>query len=395
MDMLLEVIKKLSASIFPEVIKDRRHLHANPELSFHEHETCAYVKKALSNLGIEWTPVAETGVLALIKGDLSGTKVIALRADMDALPITESNEVPYASKQKGVMHACGHDAHTASLLGTAKILQSLKHTFGGTIKLLFQPGEEKLPGGATHMIRDGVLQNPAPIAAIGQHVMPSIPVGKIGIRKGKFMASMDEITLHIHGRGGHGAQPHLNIDPVAIAAQVIVSLQQVVSRAANPSIPSVLSFGRFIADGAINVIPDSVYIEGTFRTMNEDWREEAHQRIRKMVEATVEGMGATCELNIVKGYPALVNEEGLTENVISYIAEYAGRENIIDLDIWMASEDFAYYGRELPACFYLLGVGNADRNITASLHTPGFNIDEDALRLSPGLMAYVAIRNLM
>lgn len=392
--MLLEEIKKLSASIFPEVIKDRRHLHANPELSFHEYETGAYVKKALSDLGIEWTPVADTGVLALIKGELPSEKVIALRADMDALPITESNEVDYVSLQKGVMHACGHDAHTASLLGTAKILQSLKHLFGGTIKLLFQPGEEKLPGGATLMIRDGVLQDPAPAAAMGQHVMPSIPVGKIGIRKGKFMASMDEIILHIYGRGGHGAQPHLNIDPVAIASQVIVSLQQVVSRAANPSIPSVLSFGRFIADGAVNVIPDSVYIEGTFRTMNEEWREEAHQRIRRIVEGIVEGMGGTCQLNIRKGYPALVNEEGLTTNVITYIEEYAGKENIIDLDIWMASEDFAYYGRELPACFYLLGVGNVERNITASLHTPGFNIDEEALRLSPGLMAYIAIKTL-
>lgn len=395
LDMLLEEIKKLSAAIFPEVIANRRYLHANPELSFHEYETGAYVKNALTNLGIEWTPVAETGVLAIIKGVLPSEKVVALRADIDALPITESNEIPYVSLQKGVMHACGHDAHTASLLGTAKILQSLKHSFGGTVKLLFQPGEEKLPGGATLMIRDGVLNDPTPAAVVGQHVMPSLPAGKIGIRKGKFMASMDEIILHIHGRGGHGAQPHLNIDPVAIASQVIVSLQQVVSRMANPSIPSVLSFGRFIAEGAVNVIPDSVYIEGTFRTMNEEWRDKAHEHIRKITEATVEGMGGTCQLNIRKGYPALVNEEVLTSAVITYIEEYAGKENIIDLDIWMASEDFAYYGRELPACFYLLGVGNVERNITASLHTPGFNIDEEALRLSPGLMAYIAIRNLM
>lgn len=393
--MLLEEIKKLSASIFPEVIDNRRYLHAHPELSFHEYETGAYIKNALTNLGIEWTAVAETGVLAIIKGALPSEKVVALRADIDALPITETNEIPYVSLQKGVMHACGHDAHTASLLGTAKILQSLKHSFGGTVKLLFQPGEEKLPGGATLMIRDGVLKDPTPAAVVGQHVMPSLPAGKIGIRKGKFMASMDEIILHIYGRGGHGAQPHLNIDPVAIASQVIVSLQQVVSRMANPSIPSVLSFGRFIADGAVNVIPDSVYIEGTFRTMNEEWRDKAHEQIRKITEAIVEGMGGTCQLNIRKGYPALVNEEVLTGTVITYIEEYAGKENIIDLDIWMASEDFAYYGRELPACFYLLGVGNIERNITASLHTPGFNIDEDALRLSPGLMAYIAIRGLM
>lgn len=395
LDMLLEEIKKLSADIFPEVINNRRYLHANPELSFHEYETGAYIRNALTNIGVEWTAVAETGVLAIIKGALPSEKVVALRADIDALPITETNEIPYASLQKGVMHACGHDAHTASLLGTAKILQSLKHSFGGTVKLLFQPGEEKLPGGATLMIRDGVLKDPTPAAVVGQHVMPSLPAGKIGIRKGKFMASMDEITLHIHGRGGHGAQPHLNIDPVVIASQVIVSLQQVVSRMANPSIPSVLSFGRFIADGAINVIPDSVYIEGTFRTMNEEWRDKAHEQIRKITEATVEGMGGTCQLNIRKGYPALMNEEVLTGNVITYIEEYAGKENIIDLDIWMASEDFAYYGRELPACFYLLGVGNIERNITASLHTPGFNIDEEALRLSPGLMAYIAIRGLM
>lgn len=392
--MIIEEIKKLAASITPEVIENRRYLHAHPELSFHEYATCAYVKNALSNLGIEWAPVAETGVLAIIKGEKPSEQVIALRADMDALPITESNEVPYVSLQKGVMHACGHDAHTASLLGTARILQSLKHLFGGTVKLLFQPGEEKLPGGATLMIRDGVLQHPAPVAVIGQHVMPSLPAGKIGVRKGKFMASMDEIILHIHGRGGHGAQPHLNIDPVAIASQVIVSLQQVVSRVANPAIPSVLSFGRFIADGAVNVIPDSVYIEGTFRTMDEEWRDAAHQQIRNITEAIVKGMSGTCELNIRKGYPSLVNEEVLTTAVTTYIEEYAGKENIVNLDLWMASEDFAYYANELPSCFYLLGVGNIERNITASLHTPGFNIDEDALGLSPGLMAYIAVKRL-
>lgn len=392
--MILEEIKKLSASIYPEVIRNRRHLHANPELSFEESNTCAFVKKTLGALGIVWSPVAKTGVLAIVKGDLPSDRVTGLRADMDALPITEANEVEYVSLNKGVMHACGHDAHTASLLGTAGILQSLKHLFGGTVKLFFQPGEEKVPGGATLMIKDGVLENPAPTAVIGQHVMPSLPCGKIGIRPGKFMASMDEIKLHVNGRGGHGAQPHLNIDPVTIASQVIVALQQVISRAGNPAIPSVLSFGRFIADGSVNVIPDSVYIEGTFRTMDENWRAEAHERIRRITESVVEGMGGTCRLEINKGYPALVNEEALSAAVTGFMKEYAGPENVVDLDIWMASEDFAYYAQQVSACFYLLGVGNPEKGITASLHTPGFNIDEDALRLSTGLMAYIAVKSL-
>lgn len=392
--MIKEEIKRLSASIYPEVIYNRRYLHANPELSFAEYGTCAFVKKALDGLGIAWSPVAETGVLAIVKGDLPSEKVIGLRADMDALPITEANELEYVSRNKGVMHACGHDAHTASLLGTASILQALKHLFGGTVKLLFQPGEEKLPGGAPMMIRDGVLENPAPSALIGQHVMPALPCGKIGVRKGRFMASMDQIKLHVNGRGGHGAMPHLNIDPVTIASQVIVALQQVVSRMANPSVPSVLSFGRFIADGSVNVIPDTVYIEGTFRTMDEAWRNEAHTRIRRITESVVEGMGGSCQLDISRGYPRLVNDENLTTSVTAFVEEYAGRENIVDLDIWMASEDFAYYGEQVSSCFYLLGVGNVEKGITASLHTPVFNIDEDALRMSTGLMAFIAVKSL-
>lgn len=392
--MILEEIKKLAASVYPEVIGNRRYLHAHPELSFEEYGTCAFVKKALDALGIEWKPVADTGVLAILKGDLALDKVIGLRADMDALPITEANELEYVSLNNGVMHACGHDAHTASLLGTAAILHSLKHQFGGTVKLLFQPGEEKVPGGAPKMIRDGVLKDPAPAAVIGQHVMPSLPCGKIGIRKGKFMASMDQITLRITGRGGHGAMPHLNVDPVTIASQVIVALQQVVSRMANPSVPSVLSFGRFIADGSVNVIPDTVYIEGTFRTMDEAWRKEAHARIRRITESVTEGMGATCELEITRGYPCLVNDEALAASITGFMETYVGRENVVDLDIWMASEDFAYYGEQVSSCFYLLGVGNPAKGITASLHTPVFNIDEDALRISTGLMAYIAVKSL-
>jgi amidohydrolase len=333
-------------------------------------------------------------VLASVTGSLPSDKVVALRADMDALPIQEKNAAAYASQSAGVMHACGHDAHTASLLGTASILQRLRNEFGGTIKLLFQPAEEKLPGGATRMIAEGALQNPAPIAVIGQHVFPGIEAGKIAIRKGRFMASMDEIFITVHGRGGHAAQPHQNIDPVVISAQIILALQQLVSRFANPSTPSVLSIGKVIANGAINVIPDEVYMEGTFRTMDEQWRGQAHEKIVQTACGIAETMGGSCTVKIIKGYPCLVNNEGLADNVQQYAEDYLGKENVLEAGIWMAAEDFAYYSQQAPSCFYLLGVGNAGQNITSSLHTPTFNIDENALLLSTGLMAWIAVQYL-
>jgi amidohydrolase len=313
---------------------------------------------------------------------------------MDALPIAEANDVIYASQNKGVMHACGHDVHTSSLLGTTKILQSIKSKFGGTIKIIFQPGEEKIPGGASLMIREGVLENPKAGAVIGQHVSPMIDAGKIAIRKGKFMASMDEIFVTVHGKGGHGAQPQQNIDPVVITAHIIVALQQIVSRMANPTQPTVLSFGKLIANGAINVIPDEVYMEGTFRTLDESWRTEAHARMKKMADNIAEGMGGSCDFKIVRGYPFLVNEENLTAQVKTFAEEYLGKDNVLDLDIWMAAEDFAYYSQVADSCFYLLGTGNKEKGITSSLHTPTFDIDEDALALSTGLMAYIAVKRL-
>ena len=392
--MLQEEIKKLANDIYPEVIEDRRHLHRYPELSFQEYETAAFVKARLDEMGIPWQPMATTGVMAIIKGDQPSGEVIALRADMDALRITELNKVEYASTKNGLMHACGHDVHTSSLLGTAKILQSLKSKFGGTIKLIFQPGEEELPGGASLMIKDGALENPKPTAVIGQHVMPKLEAGKIGIRKGKFMASKDDLYINVYGRGGHGAQPHENIDPVLITAHIIIALQQVVSRMANPATASVLSFGKLIADGTTNVIPDKVYIEGTFRTMDEDWRKKAQEQMQKIAKGIAESMGGNCVFKIVPGYPFLINEEKLTEQVRMYAQEYVGEENVVDLDIWMASEDFAYYSQVTAACFYMLGAGNKEKGITASLHTPTFNIDEDALALSTGLMAYIAVKRL-
>jgi amidohydrolase len=313
---------------------------------------------------------------------------------MDALPIEEANEVPYKSTKPGVMHACGHDAHTASLLGTAAILQQMKSEFGGTVKLIFQPAEEVLPGGASLMIKEGVLDNPKPKAVFGQHVMPLIEAGKVGFRSGKYMASTDELYVTVKGKGGHGAQPQQNIDPVIITAHMLVALQQIVSRVADPKLPSVLSFGKVIANGATNVIPNEVKLEGTFRTLDEKWRDEAHTKMKKMAEGIAESMGGSCEFEIRKGYPFLVNEEKLTEQAKVYAREYLGKDNVIDLDIWMAAEDFAYYSQVADACFYRLGTRNEARGITSSVHTPTFDIDEQAFAISTGLMAYLALKRL-
>jgi len=392
--MLINDIKKFAEKITSQVVANRRHLHAQPELSFQEFETSAFVKKQLDGIGISWLPMANTGVVGIIKGEKPSDKVIALRADMDALPVTEANDVAYKSCNEGVMHACGHDVHTASLLGVAAILQSLRSKFGGTVKLVFQPAEEKLPGGASLMIKEGVLTNPVPGGVIGQHVMPALPVGKIALRTGKHMASMDELFVTVRGKGGHGAQPHQNVDPVIITAHILVALQQIVSRRTDPFMPTVLSFGKQIANGAINVIPDEVYMEGTFRTMDESWRSEAHIQMKRMAEGIAESMGGSCEFTIVRGYPFLINEERLTGQVHNYASEYLGKENVQEAEVWMAAEDFSYYSQVIDSCFYLLGVGNKEMGIVSSLHRPTFNIDESALAVSTGLMAYIALRQL-
>ncbi len=372
----------------------RRHIHANPELSFEEHNTAAYVRQVLEGYGLRPVPMAETGLVALIEGKDPGKKTIALRADLDALPIREANEVAYKSRNEGVMHACGHDVHTASLLGAARILQELREEFAGTVKLIFQPGEEKFPGGASIMIREGVLQNPAPEQIIGQHVFPMLPAGKVGFRPGMYMASADEIYITVKGKGGHAAMPEQNVDTVLIASHLIVALQQIVSRHASPKVPSVLSFGKVEARGATNVIPDEVKIEGTFRTMNEAWRAEAHKRIRKLAEGLCESMGGSCEIDIKNGYPFLLNDPDLTERARAAAEAYLGAENVVDLDLWMGAEDFAYYSQQVPACFYRLGTRNEARGITSSVHTPTFDIDEAALETGMGLMAYVALQEL-
>ncbi|GAB3920499.1 M20 metallopeptidase family protein [Mucilaginibacter myungsuensis] len=392
--MIREKIQQLSKEIYNDVVTNRRHLHSHPELSFEEVETSAYVASKLDELGIPYTRMAGNGLVGLITGDQPSDKVVALRGDMDALPITEANDVPYKSQNVGVMHACGHDVHTSSLLGTAKILTSLKSEFGGTVKLIFQPAEEKLPGGANLMIQEGVLENPKPQAVIGQHVMPLIDAGKVGFRSGKYMASTDELYVTIKGKGGHGAQPQQNVDPVIIMAHILTALQQVVSRFADPKSPSVLSFGKVIANGATNVIPNEVYLEGTFRTMDETWRKEAHIKMKKMAEGIAESMGGSCDFEIRHGYPFLINEPVLTASARAAAEEYLGKENVVDLDIWMAAEDFAYFSQVADSCFYRLGTRNEERGITSSVHTPTFDIEESALELSTGLMAYIAVKQL-
>jgi len=394
MDLKAE-IQSLAKSQFDEIKRIREHLHQNPELSFEEFETAKFISKVLTDWGIAHeTGVAETGTVVLIKGKNPDKKVTALRADIDALPITEENDVPYKSQNTGVMHACGHDVHTSSMLGTVKILEQLKENFEGTIKVIFQPGEEKVPGGASKMIKEGVLKKPNVDNIIGQHVMPLIDAGKVGFRSGMYMASTDELYMKIIGKGGHGAMPELNVDPVSIMAQVLVALQQLVSRHSSPKIPTVLSFGKVIANGATNVIPNEVYLEGTFRTMDEEWRATAHQKLRKMAEGIAESMGAKCELEIRKGYPFLVNEPQLTERAKTHAIEFLGEENVEELDLWLAAEDFAYFSQATDACFYRLGVRNEAKGINSSVHTPTFDIDPLALETGMGLMAWLAIKEL-
>ena len=393
--MLKDRIKSLAQAYKQEVIDLRRHLHSHPELSFKGFQTAAFVAEKLKEIGItEIESKATTGWSALIKGKNPDKKVVALRADMDALPIIEANEVPYKSQNPGVMHACGHDAHTASLLGAAKILNEVRDQFEGTIKLIFQPGEEIIPGGASLMIKDKVLENPRPNYILGQHVMPMIPAGKVGFRSGLYMASADELYLTIKGKGGHGAMPETFIDPVLISAHLLVALQQIVSRVANPKIPSVLSFGRVEALGATNIIPNEVKIQGTFRTLDEAWRAKAHQKMRQIAEGIVEGMGGQLDFEIRKGYPFLKNNPELTARSVDAARDYLGAENVLDLDIWMAAEDFAYFSQEIDGCFYRLGTRNEARGITSGVHTPTFDIEEEALEIGSGLMAWLAVSEL-
>lgn len=376
-----QLIKEESESILEEVIGIRRHIHQNPELSFQEFNTSKFVSDKLNDWGIKHqTGIVKTGIVAMIFADSTVDKCIGLRADLDALPILEANDAPYKSKNEGVMHACGHDVHTAMLLGTAKILFKHRDKLNTNVKLIFQPGEEKLPGGASLMIKEGVLENPRVDEIYALHVFPELEVGKIGLKEGMYMASCDEIRMTIKGKGGHGAMPHQNIDPILIASHLIVSLQQVVSRNCPPQIPSVLSFGRIEGLGATNVIPDEVKLEGTFRTMNEEWRSKAHERIKELSQSLVEGMGGSIDIDIQVGYPFLENDIELTKKARSKAITVFGEENVIDLPLRLTGEDFAYYSQKIPATFIRIGVRNEAKGIIYPVHNKRFDIDEDALK---------------
>jgi len=387
--MLLEKIKTLAKKYAPEFIEVRHHLHANPELSYEEFETSKFIQHKLSEYGVPFEIKATTGVVGLIKGKNPGKQTIALRGDMDALPIKEENQIPYKSKIEGVMHACGHDVHTTCILGAAKILNELKEEWEGTVKLIFQPGEEKNPGGASLMIKDGVLENPKPEAIFGLHVHPGLQVGKLSFREGKVMASADEIYITVKGRGGHAAAPHLCIDPILIASHLIIALQQIVSRNNNPNNPTVLSITSFQGGTTTNVIPGEVQLKGTFRAMDEEWRFKAHELIRKVSTDLVAGMGGEIDLLIDVGYPSVYNNETLNKLARERAAEFLGSQNVEETEKRMGAEDFGYYTQLIPGCFYRLGVMNVSKKITSGVHTPTFNIDENAIETGIGMMAWL------
>ena len=389
---MINQIKQLAESTFDEIVEIRRYIHKNPELSFNEHKTSAYIKSILTGWGISFTEdIADTGIVVLLEGSNPSSKTLALRADFDALPITEENEINYCSVNKGVMHACGHDVHTASLLGVVKILNSLKQEWEGSVKFIFQPAEEMLPGGAQQMIKEGVLENPKVEKMIGQHVFPDLEVGKVGFRPGKYMASTDELHITIKGKGGHAALPHKYNSPLLAAAKLITDLD--VSFEKEKDRPSVLAIGFIEGLGSTNVIPEQVKLKGTLRAMDEEFRALAHDKMLTISNAIAQAYKLEIDFDIRKGYPCLMNDEALTKKSIAFAKQYLGEDNVIDLPIRMTAEDFSYYSHEVPSTFYRLGTANKSKGITHGLHTSRFNIDEKSLKIGMGLMAYLAIKN--
>jgi amidohydrolase len=372
--------KLITSPYFPQLVTWRNHLHAHPELSWEEVETTKFIESELIKLGItDIQKPLKTGLVAIIKGNTDNGKCIALRADIDALPITEQNTCEYKSKNEGVMHACGHDVHTTCLLGAAKYLVKNKDKWSGTIKLIFQPSEEKQPSGAEAMIKAGVLDNPKVESIIGLHVTPELEVGKLGFRKAQFMASADEVYITIIGKGGHGASPHLCIDPIVLSANIILALQQLVSRYADPKTPTVLTFGDIQGHGATNIIPEKVELKGTLRTFDEKWRKEIQQKIKDVAQGIAKSFGGDCIVNIPEGVPFVNNEPELTERLIQSATKFIGSENIVDMPLRMGAEDFSFYGHHTSASFFRLGTGNAQNGTNISVHNPRFNIEEEAL----------------
>ncbi|MCU7548064.1 M20 family metallopeptidase [Chitinophagaceae bacterium LB-8] len=385
--MVIQKIKELAKQYTAEFIDIRRYLHAHPELSYQEFETSQLVQQKLKEYNIPFEIKSTTGVVGIIGGKNPQSRIVALRADLDALPITEQNDVPYKSRNPGVMHACGHDVHTTCLLGAAKILSQTKDQWEGTVKLIFQPGEEKNPGGASLLIKEGVLENPKPQSIFALHVNPQLEVGLLSFRAGKVMASADEIYITVKGKGGHAATPHLTSDPILIASHLVVSLQQIISRNVNPFSPSVLSITSFQGGFTTNVIPTEVKLMGTFRAMDEEWRFKAHELIKKQTLELVQAMGGEADIHIDVGYPCVYNNAELYQRAKSIAEDFMGSENVQETEMRMGAEDFGYYSQQIPGCFFRLGTANKAKGITAGVHTPLFNVDEAAIEIGIGMMA--------
>ena len=390
MDEYKSKIQLLANRFLDEVIEVRRYIHQYPELSYNEHNTSRYIAQKLAGWGIESKVVAETGLIASISGKSDGPEIV-LRADIDALPIQEQTELRYASSNPEIMHACGHDVHAACVLGASLILKEMKDDLKGQVRLLFQPGEEVLPGGASKVLASGILDHPAPDFVIAQHVFPELPAGQVGFREGQYMASTDEIYIEVTGTGGHGGMPHKLIDPVLIASHLVVNLQQIVSRKSPPEIPTVLSFGKFDAPGATNVIPQKVWLEGTFRTLDEKWRAEAQDEIKKSVRGIVEAMGGQSKVKIISGYPSLINNVEVTRKLTGFAQKFLGDSRVVELPLRMTGEDFARYSQKYPSVFYRLGTGFPGRK-NYSVHHPKFEVNEEAIRTGMELLAYLCLR---
>ena len=386
-------IQELSKKIFDKVNAYREHLHSNPELSYKEYNTAKFVSEKLADIGIESTSIGGTGVMALISGEQHGDndKCIALRADLDALPIQEENEVSYKSKNDGVMHACGHDVHTSILLGAAEILYHFRNQLPVPVKLIFQPGEEQNPGGATYIIKDGGLENPKVLKMIALHVFPDLEYGHFGFREGLYMASCDELHLEIQGLGGHGALPERTINPLFMGAEFILKAKQYIDENTPENVPSVINFGHFDAKGATNVVPEKAFIKGTFRTMDENWRataKEGLQRISNEISLKYKGQ---IHLNISDGYPFLKNDVELTREIHKLTELNFGEEYVHDLPLRMTAEDFSFYSQLVPVCFFRLGVRNNEKGIVNGLHHAKFDIDKRSIQKGMTLLSLIAL----
>ena len=390
---MINKIKSLAKELKNDIIGVRRHMHQFPCLSFEEYETAQFIHALLDSWNIEHEFLTETGIVATIKGRSPEKKTIALRADIDALPIQEKNEYSYKSTFDGVMHACGHDAHAAMLLGAANILNQLKDDFEGTIKLIFQPGEEKLPGGASVMIKNGVLKDVDLI--IAQHVYPDLPCGEVGFHAGEFMASCDEINITIKGRGGHAAKIKERDNTTVAAAKLLCAISELSSEfnKEQRKNPIIIAFGSFIADGTYNVIPNEVTLKGTMRTFDENDRKTIKNKIKELCAEVASSFNVETDLFIEEGYPVLINDVSLTNSLKNKTVDFIGEEKVKDIPQLMTAEDFAWYSHQTKACMYRIGTSNIEKGIVSKQHTPTFDIDEDALETGMGLMAWLAVKS--